>query len=191
MVGEPGRAIDHRNCLHPQHRWAVRLQPSHKRHWHQEIVIRPCNHLGSDKLSVGENGKLHILVVMADQGSGGRDVGDIVRGSLPSRNPHLAYQASSDGVALGDSHAPLSGSGQLPSLVDPGCSTLIDFSCRMNTLRYALLHGRAPAWPWPWVPDAPSARAIDSDRAHRECPILCVRGVGLQVVRESVGVSHG
>lgn len=25
----------------------------------------------------------------------------------------------------------------------------------------------------------------------RECPILCVRGVGLQVVRESVGVSHG
>lgn len=26
---------------------------------------------------------------------------------------------------------------------------------------------------------------------HRECPILCVRGLGLQVVRESVGVSHG
>lgn len=27
---------------------------------------------------------------------------------------------------------------------------------------------------------------------ERECPILCVRGgVGLQVVRESVGVSHG
>ena len=25
----------------------------------------------------------------------------------------------------------------------------------------------------------------------RECPILCVRGLGLQVVRESVGVSHG
>ena len=24
-----------------------------------------------------------------------------------------------------------------------------------------------------------------------ECPILCVRGFGLQVVRESVGVSHG
>ena len=23
------------------------------------------------------------------------------------------------------------------------------------------------------------------------CPILCVRGFGLQVVRESVGVSHG
>ena len=28
-------------------------------------------------------------------------------------------------------------------------------------------------------------------RATGECPILCVRGVGLQVVRESVGVSHG
>ena len=27
--------------------------------------------------------------------------------------------------------------------------------------------------------------------ARRECPILCVRGFGLQVVRESVGVSHG
>ena len=25
----------------------------------------------------------------------------------------------------------------------------------------------------------------------RECPIVCVRGLGLQVVRESVGVSHG
>ena len=25
----------------------------------------------------------------------------------------------------------------------------------------------------------------------RGCPILCVRGLGLQVVRESVGVSHG
>ena len=24
----------------------------------------------------------------------------------------------------------------------------------------------------------------------RECPIVCVRGLGLQVVRESVGVSH-
>ena len=24
-----------------------------------------------------------------------------------------------------------------------------------------------------------------------ECPIVCVRGLGLQVVRESVGVSHG
>ena len=27
--------------------------------------------------------------------------------------------------------------------------------------------------------------------SDRECPILCVRGFGLQVVRESVGVSHG
>ena len=27
--------------------------------------------------------------------------------------------------------------------------------------------------------------------SRRECPILCVRGLGLQVVRESVGVSHG
>lgn len=26
---------------------------------------------------------------------------------------------------------------------------------------------------------------------RRECPIVCVRGLGLQVVRESVGVSHG
>ncbi len=25
----------------------------------------------------------------------------------------------------------------------------------------------------------------------RGCPILCVRGLGLQVVRESVGVCHG
>ncbi len=25
----------------------------------------------------------------------------------------------------------------------------------------------------------------------RECPFLCVRGLGLQVIRESVGVSHG
>lgn len=25
----------------------------------------------------------------------------------------------------------------------------------------------------------------------RECPIVCVRRLGLQVVRESVGVSHG
>ena len=25
----------------------------------------------------------------------------------------------------------------------------------------------------------------------QECPIVCVRGLGLQVVRESVGVSHG
>lgn len=25
----------------------------------------------------------------------------------------------------------------------------------------------------------------------RECPILCVRGFGLQIVRESVGVCHG
>ena len=24
-----------------------------------------------------------------------------------------------------------------------------------------------------------------------ECPIVCVRGLGLQVVRESVGVCHG
>lgn len=24
-----------------------------------------------------------------------------------------------------------------------------------------------------------------------ECPFLCVRGLGLQVIRESVGVSHG
>ena len=32
------------------------------------------------------------------------------------------------------------------------------------------------------------------DWAHlefRECPTACVRGLGLQVVRESVGVSHG
>ena len=27
-------------------------------------------------------------------------------------------------------------------------------------------------------------------KAERECPILCVRGLGLQVVRESVGVCH-
>ena len=35
---------------------------------------------------------------------------------------------------------------------------------------------------------------IDFDsvvKARRECPIVCVRGLGLQVVRESVGVSHG
>ena len=39
----------------------------------------------------------------------------------------------------------------------------------------------------------PDSRAVDTDylRLARECPILCVRGVGLQVVRESVGVSHG
>ena len=29
------------------------------------------------------------------------------------------------------------------------------------------------------------------DAILRGCPILCVRGLGLQVVRESVGVSHG
>ncbi|QQU79562.1 DUF262 domain-containing protein [Corynebacterium striatum] len=28
-------------------------------------------------------------------------------------------------------------------------------------------------------------------RLTRECPILCVRRLGLQVIRESVGVSHG
>ncbi|CAB0790117.1 hypothetical protein FRC0474_00720 [Corynebacterium diphtheriae] len=28
-------------------------------------------------------------------------------------------------------------------------------------------------------------------RLNRGCPIVCVRGLGLQVVRESVGVSHG
>ena len=36
---------------------------------------------------------------------------------------------------------------------------------------------------------------IDEDvriaASNRGCPILCVRGLGLQVVRESVGVSHG
>ena len=32
---------------------------------------------------------------------------------------------------------------------------------------------------------------ILSAQADRGCPILCVRGFGLQVVRESVGVSHG
>ncbi|WP_431832234.1 hypothetical protein [Corynebacterium appendicis] len=26
---------------------------------------------------------------------------------------------------------------------------------------------------------------------RRECPIICVRGLGLQVIRESVGVRHG
>lgn len=26
---------------------------------------------------------------------------------------------------------------------------------------------------------------------NRECPIVCVWGLGLQVIRESVGVSHG
>ena len=31
---------------------------------------------------------------------------------------------------------------------------------------------------------------IDFDSVG-ECPIVCVRGLGLQVVRESVGVSHG
>lgn len=29
------------------------------------------------------------------------------------------------------------------------------------------------------------------NRFRRECPILCVRRLGLQVIRESVGVSHG
>ena len=29
------------------------------------------------------------------------------------------------------------------------------------------------------------------DPCHGECPIVCVRGLGLQVVRESVGVCHG
>ena len=29
------------------------------------------------------------------------------------------------------------------------------------------------------------------NRWKGECPILCVRGLGLQVLRESVGVGHG
>ena len=32
---------------------------------------------------------------------------------------------------------------------------------------------------------------VSLNAAAGECPILCVRGFGLQVVRESVGVSHG
>ena len=36
----------------------------------------------------------------------------------------------------------------------------------------------------------PSGTGV-KDGPGRECPILCVRGLGLQVVRESVGVSHG
>ena len=34
-------------------------------------------------------------------------------------------------------------------------------------------------------------KRLDYQLSLRECPILCVRGFGLQVVRESVGVSHG
>lgn len=40
------------------------------------------------------------------------------------------------------------------------------------------------------VNDEAYADALPED-IFRECPILCVRGFGLQVVRESVGVSHG
>ena len=32
---------------------------------------------------------------------------------------------------------------------------------------------------------------LNSADDPRECPFLCVRGLGLQVVCESVGVSHG
>ena len=41
--------------------------------------------------------------------------------------------------------------------------------------------------------DAYVQKTLDEqwERRAGECPILCVRGVGLQVVRESVGVSHG
>ena len=38
---------------------------------------------------------------------------------------------------------------------------------------------------------SPYQTGVRSMRSFRECPIVCVRGLGLQVVRESVGVSHG
>ena len=36
-----------------------------------------------------------------------------------------------------------------------------------------------------------AAHGVARSLNRRECPIVCVRGLGLQVVRESVGVSHG
>ena len=38
---------------------------------------------------------------------------------------------------------------------------------------------------------AEAQRIVDGDQLARECPFLCVRGLCLQVIRESVGVSHG
>ena len=39
--------------------------------------------------------------------------------------------------------------------------------------------------------NVPDGRPDLVNRDFRECPIICVRGLGLQVVRESVGVCHG
>ena len=42
-----------------------------------------------------------------------------------------------------------------------------------------------------FVDDGTCAKSAVNLSGDGECPILCVRGFGLQVVRESVGVSHG
>ncbi|CAB0921610.1 hypothetical protein FRC0426_02301 [Corynebacterium diphtheriae] len=48
---------------------------------------------------------------------------------------------------------------------------------------------------WPFTPVGvlnDAAVAVNATTpTEGECPIVCVRGLGLQVVRESVGVSHG
>ena len=47
----------------------------------------------------------------------------------------------------------------------------------------------------PWVSASTFIPGVDNLDAFQPptggCPIVCVRGFGLQVVRESVGVSHG
>nr|WP_244658606.1 hypothetical protein [Corynebacterium diphtheriae] len=50
--------------------------------------------------------------------------------------------------------------------------------------------GVSPNSIWNWFKKG----ALEAEEVHEfgECPIVCVRGgLGLQVVRESVGVSHG
>lgn len=42
-----------------------------------------------------------------------------------------------------------------------------------------------------WYESMPDRVVAESLLNRRECPIVCVRGLGLQVVRESVEVRHG
>ncbi|WJZ06751.1 hypothetical protein CGLAUT_01205 [Corynebacterium glaucum] len=46
-------------------------------------------------------------------------------------------------------------------------------------------------WVAPDMNNMACGAIVDDEPVIRGCPILCVRGLGLQVVRESVGVSHG